>query len=93
MVAALGLAVIGIGTYGAMLQQNDTQLREQSAREKQHASERETKLLEARSVIEVLRSEAAGRTAAHSTMQQAVAAFSRQAEACQAVKQQLHIQE
>jgi uncharacterized protein HemX len=93
MIAVLGLAVIGLATYGFMLQRDDTQLRDQAAKDKQHTSESETKLSEAKRVIDAFKSEASGRTAAQSTMQQAVAAFSRQAEACQAVKQQLHIQE
>ena len=93
MITVLGLAVIGLATYGVMLQRDDTQLRDQAAIDKKHASDSENKLSEAKRVIDGFRSEAAGRTVAQSTMQQALAAFSRQAEACQAVKQQLHIQE
>ena len=92
-IAALGLAVIGLATYGGVLQRDDTQLRDQAAKDKQHAAESETNLSEAKRVIAGFKIEAASRTAAQSTMQQAVASFSRQAEACQAVKQQLHIQE
>ena len=92
-IAALGLAVIGLATYGAMLKQDDNRTRDQAAKDKQHASESETKLAEAKRVIDGFKSEASGRTAAQTTMQQAVAAFSRQAEACQAIKQQLHVQE
>ena len=92
-IAALGLAVIGLATYGVMLQRAEELMRDQAAKDKQHASESETRLSEAKRVIDGFKSDATGRTAAQSTMQQAVAAFSRQAEACQAIKQQLHVQE
>lgn len=92
-IAALGLAVIGLTTYVALQHRADAQLHDQAAADKRHAAESESKFEQAKRALDGFKAEAVDRTTRYSTMQQAVAAFSRQAEACQAIKQQFHVQE
>lgn len=92
-IAVLGLAVVGLVTHSVLLQRADSQISNQAAHDKQRVSDSERQLSEAKRVIEGLRSDASTRSATQSSMQLAVAAFSRQAEVCVTLKQQLHVEE
>ena len=92
-IGALSVAVVGLGTYSALLHAQGAQLRSETALASQHADESAKKVREREGTITKLEDQARGHQAEQTTMRQAVAAFSRQADACFAVKQQLHIKE
>ncbi len=93
VVGVLALASVGLGTYSFMLQHSASDLRFRASQAQERAQASERKLADRDATIERLKHQVASTGTDQSTMKVAIGAFARQAEVCEALKQQLHVKE
>ncbi len=93
LVCTFALATVALATYSVLLQRSSAQLRGDADDAQKHATESDRKLTDMTRLVEKLKHDAAIGGAADSNMRVAIGAFARQAEVCEAVKQQLHIKD
>lgn len=93
LVGTLAGATVGLSSYSYLLQHSAADLRTSASQAQEHAQASEKKVANLNATIARLRHQIATSGTDQSTMRVAIGAFARQAEVCEAVKQQLRIEE
>lgn len=93
VVGTLAVTTAGLATYSYMLQHSSADLRASASQARDRVQEAEKKVADRDAAIERLKHQIANAGTDESTMRVAIGAFARQAEVCEAAKQQLHVKE
>jgi hypothetical protein len=92
-VFALALVAVGASAYAAFLHRGIGQFRDEATQADARVLASEKKLVQRDRAIDELKADLSSRGSAQTTLGLAVAAFSKQAEACEGLKQQFHCKE
>ena len=93
LVGTFAVATAGLAAFSVMLQKGSTDARASATQAQDRARATEKQLADRDATIERLKHQIATSGTDQSTMRVAIGAFARQAEACEVVKQQIHVQE
>lgn len=93
LVCTFALTTVALATYSTLLQRSTADLRAGATEAQKLAVASEKKVADRDATIERLKHDVAATGTDQSNMKVALGAFARQAEVCEAVKQQLHIKE
>ncbi len=93
LVGTFAVATVALATCSVLLQRTAADLRSEAAEARSRAAASETKVAERDQTIDRLKHTVSTSGADQSTLRGAIGAFAHQAEACEALKQAMHVKE